>query len=192
MDVSSEDEDEAAHPRKKRAVDPNNSGTATAAPAPPPPAPKWSNPDPYTVLPPPDETQSKRVDVVKLIRKARIAATAAQPTQEDAVKTNEDFISLSGLVDEDEGGGNAPEGAPTGPRRQLEGKDSAFGSRKRTYDDEIKGVSKKTGKPLSKYYDDGSIIDEWRARSSENATPWASSMAPSLHVGARCVLIYGE
>ncbi|PYH29434.1 putative topoisomerase family protein TRF4 [Aspergillus neoniger CBS 115656] len=185
MDVSSEDEDEAAHPRKKRAVDPNNTGTATAAPA-PPPAPKWSNPDPYTVLPPPDETQGKRVDVVKLIRKARIAATAAaQSTQEDAVKTNEDFISLSGLVDEDEGGGNAPEGAPTGPRRQLEGKDSAFGNRKRTYDDEIKGVSKKTGKPLSKYYDDGSIIDEWRARSSENATPWASSMAPSLHVGAR-------
>ncbi|RAK99714.1 putative topoisomerase family protein TRF4 [Aspergillus ibericus CBS 121593] len=184
MDVSSEDEDEAAHPRKKRAIDTNNSGTATAAPA-PAPAPRWSNPDPYTVLPPPDETQAKRVDVVKLIRKARIAATAAQPTQEDPVKTNEDFISLSGLGDEDEAGRNAPEGAPTGPRRQLEGKDSAFGNRKRTYDDEIKGVSKKTGKPLSKYYDDGSIIDEWRARSSEDATPWSSNMAPSLHLGTR-------
>ncbi|PYH93498.1 topoisomerase family protein TRF4 [Aspergillus ellipticus CBS 707.79] len=183
MDVSSEDEDEAAHPRKKRAVDPNGSGTATAAPA--PPAPKWSNPDPYTVLPPPDETQSKRVDVVKLIRKARVAATAAQSAQEDPVKSNEDFISLSGLVDEDDNTHNPPDGAPTGPRRQMDGRDSAFGSRKRTYDDEIKGTSKKTGKPLSKYYDDASIIDEWRARPSENATPWLSRTEPSLHLGSR-------
>lgn len=36
--------------------------------------PKWSNPDPYTVLPPEDETQShgKKKDIVKLIRKARV------------------------------------------------------------------------------------------------------------------------
>ncbi|PWY69566.1 putative topoisomerase family protein TRF4 [Aspergillus heteromorphus CBS 117.55] len=185
MDVSSADEDEAAHPRKKRAVDTNGTGTATAAPAPAPaPIPKWSNPDPYTALPPPDETTSKRVDVVKLIRKARIAATAAQPA-EDPVKSNEDFISLSGMVDDDDDKQNPPDGAPTGPRRQMDGRDSAFGSRKRTYDDEIKGTSKKTGKPLSKYYDDGSIIDEWRARPSENGTPWLGRMEPSLHLGTR-------
>lgn len=33
--------------------------------------PKWSNPDPYTVLPPVDEVQRKKTDPVKAIRKAR-------------------------------------------------------------------------------------------------------------------------
>ncbi|THC99300.1 hypothetical protein EYZ11_001206 [Aspergillus tanneri] len=186
MDVSDDgdengDHDEASHPRKKRALETNNSNaTRTPAPA---PVPKWSNPDPYTVLPPPDESQSKRVDVVKLIRKARIAASASQPTQADAVATNEDFISLGDLVNEERY--KPPEDAPVGPRRHLQGGDSALGNRKRTYDDELKGVSKKTGKPLSKYYADGSIIDEWRRRANETGTPWLSQMEPSLHLGTR-------
>ncbi len=63
--------------------------------------PKWSNPDPYTALPPPDETQVKRPDFVKLIRKARVSATAAEPLiGGDAVTTNDDFISF-GADDDD-------------------------------------------------------------------------------------------
>jgi non-canonical poly(A) RNA polymerase PAPD5/7 len=37
-------------------------------------APRWSNPDPYTALPPPDASQTKKKDVVQLIRKARVQA----------------------------------------------------------------------------------------------------------------------
>ncbi|KJK61570.1 Cid1 family poly A polymerase [Aspergillus parasiticus SU-1] len=183
MDVSSDENDDESRPRKKRALESNNCNTPASAPT-PPPAPKWSNPDPYTVLPPPDETQSKRVDVVKLIRKARIAASA-QPAKTDAVADNEDFISLGGLVDEEESKYQPPQDAPMGPRSQMQGRDSAIGSRKRTHDDELKGVSKKTGKPLNKYYSDGSIIDEWRVRPSETGAPWFNHMTPTLHLGTR-------
>ncbi|RAL15644.1 putative topoisomerase family protein TRF4 [Aspergillus homomorphus CBS 101889] len=181
MDVSSDDDMEATHPRKKRATESNTNASAAPAPA---PTPKWSNPDPYTALPPPDESQSKRVDVVKLIRKARIAATATQPVQTDAVTTNEDFISLGGLGDDEEDR-NPPENAPTGPKRQLEGRDSALGSRKRTYDDEMKGISKKTGKPLSRFHNDGSITDEWRVRPLQSGAPWLNHMEPTLHLATR-------
>ncbi|KAI1110413.1 hypothetical protein F5Y14DRAFT_362320 [Nemania sp. NC0429] len=51
-------------------------------------APKWSNPDPYTALPPPETTRKK--DVVQLIRKARVEAEAKKP----AISTEAaDFIS---------------------------------------------------------------------------------------------------
>jgi non-canonical poly(A) RNA polymerase PAPD5/7 len=53
--------------------------------------PKWSNPDPYTVLPPPET--AKRVDVVKLIRKAKNDA-AEQNNNGNAVAANDDFISF--------------------------------------------------------------------------------------------------
>ncbi|GFF31857.1 poly(A) RNA polymerase cid14 [Aspergillus udagawae] len=182
MDMSDDDkDDEASHPRKRRALGTNNAIAPTPAPV---TAPKWSNPDPYTVLPPPDETLAKRVDVVKLIRKARIAENAKQTAPADAVTTNEDFISFSGLIDEEEARMKVPDNAPSGPKR-LQGRDSALGSRKRTHDDEIKGYSKKTGRPMVRFYDDASIIDEWRARPNENATPWMSLMEPSLHLGSR-------
>ncbi|TKA69416.1 hypothetical protein B0A49_05491 [Cryomyces minteri] len=85
--------------------------------------PKWSNPDPYTVLPPPDESQAKKKDVVKLIRKAKVGA-AESSNAVDSVAGNDDFISLdfgneaadaSDLSDSDNGGVGVP-GAPTGPR----------------------------------------------------------------------------
>ena len=87
---------------------------------------KWSNPDPYTVLPPPDESRKKRKDVVKLIRKARIAATQ-DTSAKNAVVNNDDFISLDfgddfndddthSAVDEDRAGrGKGVPGAPSGP-----------------------------------------------------------------------------
>ncbi|OJJ02874.1 hypothetical protein ASPVEDRAFT_133301 [Aspergillus versicolor CBS 583.65] len=183
MDVSSdenEDEDGESRPRKKRAVESNNTPVPdTAAES----KPKWSNPDPYTALPPPDETQNKKVDVVKLIRKARLAASE-KPAKTDAVVSNEDFISLAGLVDENETS-NPPENAPTGPKRHLQGNDPALGNRKRTYDDEIKGPGKPGGKLASRYYKDGSIIDEWKLRPSETGTPWLNLMPPTLHLGSR-------
>lgn len=90
--------------------------------------PKWSNPDPYTVLPPVDETQRKRKDVVKIIRKARITAEKEAAT-ENQVVANDDFISFGLEADnigEDRSSSPSPEpqsgdelrvpGAPTGPQ----------------------------------------------------------------------------
>lgn len=187
MDVSTDEEDDASHPRKRRAVESsNNNDNANAAPvAAPAPAPKWSNPDPYTVLPPPDESRGKKLDVIKLIRKARVEAHQDKPPQQDAVASNEDFISFGAV--EEAAGTKPPDSAPKGPRSQE--KDLSLGSRKRTYDDELKGYSKKTGKPLGNFNVDGSIIDQWRASSFESATPWFNSAAPTLHMGTRSVWV---
>lgn len=54
---------------------------------------KWSNPDPYTVLPPLDDTQRKKRDVVKIIRKARVSTEKAVITHSQAA-ANDDFISF--------------------------------------------------------------------------------------------------
>jgi non-canonical poly(A) RNA polymerase PAPD5/7 len=179
MDLSSADEN-SQRPRKRRVLDANIAAVV-------PPAPKWSNPDPYTVLPPPDESQAKKTDVVKLIRKARVAATAAQATttRSDAVTSNQDFISLDFAAD----GSSLLENAPKGPKRaRLDGRDLALGNRKRTYDDEIKGYSR-NDKPTGEFYSDGGILDRWMPFSSENATPWLDTMEPTLHLGSRLVSI---
>lgn len=178
MEVSTDEEGGADQPpRKKRAVEDEKPVEA--------PAPKWSNPDPYTVLPPPDETQTaKKIDVVKLIRKARVAANAGRPAAVDAVAANEDFISFGAVFDDDTEN-NAPENAPKGPKRDYMGRDSALSGRKRTHDDELKGYSKKTGKPVGKYHIDGSIISEWRPLSRESGCPWMHMMESTLHVGTR-------
>ena len=88
--------------------------------------PKWSNPDPYTVLPPPDESQKKRKDVVKLIRKARVA-TEQDVEASNALTANDDFISLNFENDADDASeasdiaevdaNKGVPGAPSGPRQ---------------------------------------------------------------------------
>ena len=54
--------------------------------------PKWSNPDPYTSLPPADESRKKK-DVVKIIRKARITIERGGGVANQA-GASEDFISF--------------------------------------------------------------------------------------------------
>jgi non-canonical poly(A) RNA polymerase PAPD5/7 len=117
MDVSDDEDDEDQQPRKKLARTENKAADGDSVP-------KWSNPDPYTALPPPDESQRKKKDVVKLIRKARVTA-ATENTVKPA--TTDDFISFDDLGDDqemansfnsaDEVGYGVP-GAPTGPRGQ--------------------------------------------------------------------------
>jgi non-canonical poly(A) RNA polymerase PAPD5/7 len=120
--------------------------------------------------------------VVKLIRKARLD-NAAKTEGSDAVKDNMDFISL-GHVPEPEPENNAPDNAPRGPRGQAT-TDGASGSKKRTREDELKGYSRKTGKPSSRYNYDGSVIDEWKPLSQETGTPWFQSTPSSLQVGSQ-------
>ncbi|KAJ5577886.1 topoisomerase family protein TRF4 [Penicillium hispanicum] len=184
MDLS-EESDEEERPRKRRAL--GLDGNTSPKPAPAPPAPKWSNPDPYTVLPPPDETQHKKLDVVKLIRKARLADSTAKAQQQDAVVDNDDFISL-GILDgaeEDEQidpARNAPENAPRGPKG-MEVRESA--AAKRTRDDQPKGFSTKLGKPQRRFNPDASILHAWRAMANQDASPWMNSIVPSMHLSTK-------
>lgn len=75
-------------PAKRRALGVASNGSTAASQV-----PKWSNPDPYTSLPPTDELR-KRKDVVKLIRKARVAIEKDASAANQA-HINEDFISFS-------------------------------------------------------------------------------------------------
>jgi non-canonical poly(A) RNA polymerase PAPD5/7 len=177
---NNDDDDEdsgnaATPPRKKRALESTvNSNTVER--------PKWSNPDPYTVLPPSDETQGKHVDVVKLIRKARLAANA--PANADAVATNEDYISFDMGDDADVVDENVPpENAPIGPRALRDRPDDSIAGKKRTRDDEIKPFTGKFGKVGYSPY--GDIVSVWKAGPSDNGTPWLELMEPTLHLGTR-------
>ncbi|KAJ5663990.1 hypothetical protein N7507_004721 [Penicillium longicatenatum] len=188
MDFS-DDSDEEARPRKRRALGSDGQTDSSVLLLPPTPTPKWSNPDPYTVLPPPDETQHKRVDVVKLIRKARLA-NAAPSKQNDAVVDNQDFISL-GMVDPSSGAGSkesedsenkAPDNAPKGPRG-MEIKGTAT---KRTRDEQQpKGYSPKLGKPQRRYNSDASILHDWRPMPGQNPSPWLVDTIPHLNPASR-------
>jgi non-canonical poly(A) RNA polymerase PAPD5/7 len=159
--------------------------------------PKWSNPDPYTALPPESATQEKKKDVVRMIRKSRV--------QEKEVKSSlpsgsADFISFdsdSNVSDEGEDDqeqeslvGTAPSAASAAPVAQLNlqlppkppkpGKTavpfqdptpSALGSRKRTHDDEIKMPHTRL-KKVTKAPAGGGITQEWLPDPELESTPW--------------------
>jgi non-canonical poly(A) RNA polymerase PAPD5/7 len=121
MSVSDDGDDDAADDstgyRKKKSRSDNTAADGDSVP-------RWSNPDPYTALPPPDESQRKKKDVVKLIRKARVTDGADGSAKVGAV--SDDFISFD--MDEEEGAMkpafdhepvpkfDVPINAPAGPR----------------------------------------------------------------------------
>jgi len=85
-------EDESLEPPMKRqALESDVSNAADSVP-------RWSNPDPYTVLPPVGDTHRKIKDPVKLLRKA-LKTTEDRPVETNAVVANDDFISFN--MDED-------------------------------------------------------------------------------------------
>ncbi|KAK5559463.1 hypothetical protein LTR46_002505 [Exophiala xenobiotica] len=168
MDFS---EDEELEPVAKRPrVDRDDSNTT-------PSAPKWSNPDPYTALPPPSEATAKRTDVLKLIRKARIDANQHTETTSNQA----DFISF-GM---DEAESTDSEAQPTTanmgttssrsaelvePRDAVQ--DRVLGKRKRDDD---------TGKHLpelqtnKKVYGDKYIQQKWMAVKGTDSAPWMTA-----------------
>lgn len=93
MEISSHSsDDETQEPStKRRRVDADQASVTEA--------PKWSNPDPYTALPCPDDTTKKKRDVVKLIRKARMEE---QQRLDAAPPQAEDFLSFDPTEDEDD------------------------------------------------------------------------------------------
>ncbi|KAF4637788.1 hypothetical protein G7Y89_g305 [Cudoniella acicularis] len=117
--ISEDESDEAQEPKKKQARMENKAADGDSIP-------RWSNPDPYTALPPPDESQRKKKDVVKLIRKARVASGIDGTSKTEAA--TDDFISFDFgedelMVEESEPtdrAGNGMPGAPTGPRQHAQ------------------------------------------------------------------------
>lgn len=110
MDISDNSDADAAEPASKRA---RTSATATAAEQ---EAPRWSNPDPYTALPPPDESTRKKKDMVQLIRKARVEAEAKKPA---AQIEGLDFISCD-INDNDDKVHELPGNSDTEERTRQE------------------------------------------------------------------------
>lgn len=78
--------------------------------------PKWSNPDPYTALPPVDETLRKKKDMVKLIRKARVTGDGSAK----ADTAQSDFISFNFDEDEDDQMGEEEEEYEPPPAAPLQ------------------------------------------------------------------------
>jgi non-canonical poly(A) RNA polymerase PAPD5/7 len=85
--------------------------------------PKWSNPEYFTALPPPESGLGPKKDIVQVIRKAKVEAAAKHDTTSNAVKENADFISFNmdddtlRVSDEDSADENVPpENASTGPK----------------------------------------------------------------------------
>ncbi|KAK4541149.1 hypothetical protein LTR36_008223 [Oleoguttula mirabilis] len=84
IDLTRDSDEDTEAPRKRTKV---KAQPETAAP-------KWSNPDPYTVLPPPETLGAPKKDIVQVIRKAKVDGVPKADGQ-NAVKENADFISLN-------------------------------------------------------------------------------------------------
>lgn len=138
--------------------------------------PKWSNPDPYTALPPPSETTGVKRDVVQLIRKAKNQAQE-KAASNNAVAANDDFISF-GDDDADEGDEESDlnededEDEEPIPRRR---KQEAANRRQQDSFDQGRNKKRRLDPELE-------IVPEWEARPRGNSTPWLLKSAAYAHL----------
>lgn len=148
--------------------------------------PSWSNPDPYTALPPPAETQKKKRDVVKLIRRSRLTPPAALSTSAVAVN-GEDFISLdmgdrtleNSIKDRYE----PPASAPTGPKSQPPEIPTQRGKRKRDQVDDVGKLPPRANRG-ARLHQGGKVLREWTASDVDSSTPWYQTPStPDLLAG---------
>lgn len=193
MDISSSSEAEGPSKKRARTTGDDDSGDA---------APKWSNPDPYTALPCPDESTRKKKDMVKLIRKARLEDQADKLA---ASTEAEDFISFDLTEDEEsseeeeapppppreppptiEQPPPPPPNAPSGPKADLEKPrapvneimearrlaNDGLGSRKRTADDVIKPPDYGQLKKATTKPSKGALLPSWQPKATEDPCPW--------------------
>lgn len=152
--------------------------------------PKWSNPDPYTVLPPPNETTGKKTDVVQLIRRAKNQA-AEKSDEHNAVAANDDFISFGDDMEEEEEElilpgippppSTLPPPPPSLPPPPPPPRDSQFtGSLNdvsvpggAAWPSQPQQSGRQTRAPKRKRDEyAGGIVEEWLPTSYSNPTPW--------------------
>lgn len=159
--------------------------------------PKWSNPDPYTALPPETATQGKKKDVVRMIRKSRVQEKEVRSSlpsgSADFISFDSDSDASEELEDDQE---QRPAARPISsvaaalpvselnlqlpPKPPKPGKTpvllpdptpSALGSRKRTHDDEIKMPHTRL-KKVTKAPPGGGVTKEWVPDPELESTPW--------------------
>ena len=159
--------------------------------------PQWSNPDPYTSLPPPSETTGVKKDVVQLIRKAKNQA-AEKAVGNNAVAANDDFISFGDddddvesddapglrIYEDDEpirgrGNGNASKRPVEGRMNDLPYIDNMVQApRQDTYQPHRSGGGRKR-----KYGGEVGIVQEWLASPrGSHPTPWAEDHGTYKHL----------
>ena len=180
MDLSESDAEE--QPSKKFRLEDDNADNEAA--------PSWSNPDPYTSLPPLEETSQKRKDVIKLIRKARISAGAIENDMSKAKDDN--FIPLDFSVEAHIGGEEPLTSLRTTPKHALAGARSYetedshpplgpainnnaashLGKRRREDDRKAPRVVRVR---RGQYHTDGMILEAWQAAVEVYSTPWLQS-----------------
>lgn len=112
----SDSDNESGEPTAKRA-------RTAAKPASDDAVPKWSNPDPYTALPPLEDADKKKKDMVQLIRKARVESSGAR-TSLAAPGDDQDFLRFDSDSDDKDDSedfidpltyNRGPANAPAGP-----------------------------------------------------------------------------
>jgi non-canonical poly(A) RNA polymerase PAPD5/7 len=135
--------------------------------------PQWSNPDPYTALPPPDETTGKKTDFVKLIRKAK-NQEAEKEAAHNSVAANDDFISFG---DEDDAGEVAQ-----GSSNDLEYIDTIIHHQQQAVADHRAGRPPKAYGNGKRKATVGGVVQEWRPLPNANPTPWFKEADPYAHL----------
>jgi non-canonical poly(A) RNA polymerase PAPD5/7 len=166
-DMSQSDNDvEDSRPSKRAKVTDAESSDAAAPP-------KWSNPDPYTALPPPAETSGKRIDVLKLIRKAKIDQ---EKKEGGSLDDNDDFISFGDFDGVEQQDDEILQSAPNGPRRRNPFKDSQLdgsGQGQESTGKRKRGAESAIPRPPAGYLPaDQLVLKEWKPRGQSNAVPW--------------------
>ncbi|KAF2209566.1 hypothetical protein CERZMDRAFT_47178 [Cercospora zeae-maydis SCOH1-5] len=150
-----------------------------------PARPQWSNPDPYSVLPPTDVVTTAKKDIVQTIRKRKAEAAASDAAAANSIKENADFISFNfdddepkedseAASDSSEGDDQDFIGAPPPPAPQdfvmptdeelmqtYASSGPGHGKRKRGFEQTLPSSA-------------GTIVDEWLPDDSD-MTPWLSS-----------------
>ncbi|UJO19726.1 Poly(A) RNA polymerase cid14 [Fulvia fulva] len=179
-DDSSDEDENDGESRKKRVKTDKADGDEK---------PKWSNPDPYSVLPPPDAVAGPKKDIVQTIRKAKVE-TAAQAAGTNAVKENADFISFdfgeNADDDDEDDDGQHSVGEPPAPAST----DYVMPTDQELLDrfnstQNMKGNKRKRG--VEEATSLGDIVEEWLPNHT-NPTPWlqpdpafTSSVGLKLH-----------
>jgi non-canonical poly(A) RNA polymerase PAPD5/7 len=151
--------------------------------------PKWSNPEIYSALPPPEELRpGKKIDFVQLIRKAKNDA-AEKGNSNNAVAANDDFISFGdddpstkgtdviSLEDDEPRKNKRPQngGFVQGPMNDLDYVDSAVNQNKRSHqaaDLHEQPQQSKTKRKRGEIENVRGIVQEWMGTARCDTAPW--------------------
>lgn len=183
MDVEDDDSEDGEHSGDASESKPKAARTQVKRPD-GDSVPKWSNPDPYTALPPPDETTGKRLDVVKLIRRAK-NQEAEKATGHNSVVANDDFISFGDDHDDDQDDEDDEEDAQETTQGSLNdfARNSSGPGRNGQEAAGLEHRAPRGPKANNKRKATASgIVDEWLPVRNGDPTPWLPSPDAYAHL----------